>query len=435
MPDNVYREALRLAANIRDAYLRAVTYSRLGYYMYRAKQPEYKTAFKYAFNVISSMDNPVLATKALLEVGMYLRMIGSDMARKTFAQVHDAVVGFPQPLRDDLLEDLVLRLLELDLPDDALFYVGDVEDDIKRNDLLLKILRVYLRRGNMRRAYVVINRIDEEPWRSIAAIETLKVHLKREEFGSAIKILAELKSDYWLGEAMREVATYLKGADVPKATYQKFVDIALSLSTSESTGSEVLTSLLVGMGAQGEVDFVLDVLKKLPSDVRLRVMKGIVDAALDRVDVLERLLKALKGREFEEVAAFTLGKLLSRSANDEYSGLVKEVGGRTADDALLVKVATYLAKLGDFEAAWNFASKVRGNYLRSLAFGSIAVAKLKEGDIDGAIDAALEVKDPKWGSWLLSEILAKILELQAEGGFREDIEERAESQRALWEGG
>ena len=433
MPGNVYLEALRLAADIRDPYLRAVTYARLGYYMYRAKQPEYKTAFKYAFNVVSSMDNPVLATRALMEIGTYLGMIGSDTARKTFAQVHDSIVGFPQPLRDDLLEALVHRLLELGQLDDALFYAGDVSDDIKRNDLLLKILRAYLRKGNMRKAYVIINRIEEEPWRSIAAIETLKVHLKREEFGSAIKILGELKSDYWLGEAMREVAMYLKNADVPRATYQKFVDIALSLSTDE--GSEVLTSLLVGMGAQGEVEFVLDVLQKLPRNVRLRVLNGVADASLDRVDVLERLLKPLSGEEFEEVAAFTLGRLLSRPASDEYSALVKEVGERTRDDALLVKVATYLSKIGDFEAAWDFASRVRGNYLRSLAFGSIAVAKLKAGDIDGAIDAALEVKDAKWGSWLLSEILAKILELRAEGGFSEDIEERAKSQRAFWEEG
>ncbi len=98
-------------------------------------------------------------------------------------------------------------------------------------------------------------------------------------------------------------------------------------------------------------------------------------------------------------------------------------------------MVTYLSKLGEFDEALRSAELVRGNYLRSLAFGSIAVSKLKSGDIDGgAIDAALEVKDPKWGgSWLLSEILTKILELQAGGEVSEDIEERAELQRNLWE--
>jgi len=167
----------------------------------------------------------------------------------------------------------------------------------------------------------------------------------------------------------------------------------------------------------------------------VRILKNIVDAALDRLDVLSRLLKSLEGEEFEEVAAFTMDRLLSRPVERDYSPLVKEIGSKTTDDAIRVKVTTYLSKLGDFDSAWEFASSVHGNYLRSLAFGSIAVAKLKSGDIDGAIDAAFEVKDPKWGSWLLSEILAKVLELQTEGSITEDIEERAESQRALWEKG
>ncbi|ASJ08635.1 hypothetical protein A3L11_05080 [Thermococcus siculi] len=433
MAAEVYREALRLAADIRDKYLRAVTYAKIGYYMHRAKHPEYKTAFKYAFNVVSSMENPFLAAKALIEIGTYLWKTGSKTSRKVFSQVHEAVMGFPQPVRDDLLEELVVRLLELGMTDDALFYVMDMEDTIKRNDLLLKILRVYLKHGNMRKAYLIINQIEDEPWRSIAAVETVKVHLKREEFGSAIRILTELKSEYWLGEAMKEVAMYLKTADVPRATYEKFVDIALSLSGE--TGSDVLNSLLVGLGAQGEVEFVIGILERLPEGQRIPVLEGIVSASADREDILRRLLELLKGDEFEHIAGFTMDRLLSRTMSDRYSSLVKFIGNRTREDAVLVKVATYLAKLGDFESAWEFASKVRGHYLRSLAFGSIAVAKLKTGDIDGAIDAALEVKDPKWGSWLLSEILTKILELQTEGEINEDIEAKAESQRAIWEKG
>ncbi|ASJ06608.1 hypothetical protein [Thermococcus pacificus] len=433
MPTEVYREALRLAEDIRDKYLRAVTYAKIGYYMHRAKHPEYKTAFKYAFNVVSSMENPFLAAKALIEIGTYLWKTGSKTARKVFGQVHDAVVDFPQPIRDDLLEELVVRLLELGIIDDALFYVGDIEDNIKRNDLLLKILRVYLKHGNMRRAYLIINQIDDEPWRSIAVVETVKVHLKREEFGSAIRILTELKSEYWLGEAMKEVAMCLKTADVPKATYQKFVDIALSLSGE--TGSDVLNSLLIGMGSQGELEFVMGILEKLPPEQRTSVLEGIVSASIDREEVLSRLLNLLRGDEFERIAGFVMDRLLSRPVSESYSDLVKTIGGRTREDAVLVKVATYLAKLGDFDAALEFASRVRGHYLRSLAFGSIAVSKLKGGDIDGAIDAALEVKDPKWGSWLLSEILTKILELQAEGEVSEDIEAKAESQRAIWEKG
>lgn len=60
MSVDVYRGALKLASSIRDEYLRAVTYARIGYYMYRSRNPGYKEAFKYAFNAAGSIDNPCL---------------------------------------------------------------------------------------------------------------------------------------------------------------------------------------------------------------------------------------------------------------------------------------------------------------------------------------------------------------------------------------
>ncbi|WP_148883727.1 hypothetical protein [Thermococcus aciditolerans] len=433
MAADVYREALRLASDIRDKYLRAVTYAKIGYYMYRVKDPEYKSAFKYAVNAASIIENPVVMAKALIEIAFYLNSVNPKTAMKVFQQAHDAIVEFPQPVRDDLLLELVSKLLNLERIDDAFFYAVDIKDQVKRNDSLLKILGAYLQRGNMRRARLVVEGIEGEPWHSIAAVETIKTHLKREEFGSAIRVLSELKSEYWLGEAMREVAVHLKHSDVPKATYEKFVDIALSLSGE--TGFDVLKSLLVGLGNQGELDFVMNIVEKLPPEQRWAVLEGIVETSLDKTDVLSGLLDRVEGEEFEQLAGRIIVGLLSGNIDRRYVDLVRRIGDATKDDAVRVKVATYLSKLGDFDGAWEFASRVRGHYLRSLAFGSIAVAKLNAGDIDGAIDAALEVKDAKWGSWLLSEILTKILELQTEGEVREDIEERAEYQRGLWEKG
>lgn len=75
----------------------------------------------------------------------------------------------------------------------------DIKDNVKRNDLLLEILRVYIKTGNMCKAKIIIDRIEEEPWRSIGAIGAIKEHLKREEFGSAIRLLSEMTSEYWLG--------------------------------------------------------------------------------------------------------------------------------------------------------------------------------------------------------------------------------------------
>lgn len=234
-------------------------------------------------------------------------------SQKVFQQAYESIVTFPEPLKDELLVELVTKLLALDMPDDALFYATDIEDSVKRNDLLLKILRVYLRRGgNMRKAKLMIGQIDGgEPWHSIAAVEVIKEHLKREEFGSALSVLSELKSEYWLGgEAMKEVAVHLKRSNVPKGTYEKFVDIALGMSSE--TGVDVLRSLLIGLGNQGELDFVMEILERVhPPDERLPVLEGIVKTSIDKEDVLSALLGYLKGEEFERVAGLVMDQLLS----------------------------------------------------------------------------------------------------------------------------
>ncbi|AHL23805.1 hypothetical protein [Thermococcus nautili] len=432
MAVDLYNEALYLTRSIKDPYLRAITYARIGYYMHRAKNPRYGEAFTRALKAVASIDNPLLIVKALIEVATFLGKTGSKGATKTFIQAYESIKTFPQPLRDEMLEELVHRLLELGRVDDAFFYAKEIENRVKRNDTLLQVLHNYIEKGNLRKARLILELIEDEPWHSIAAYEVLKEHLKREEFGSAIKVLSEFQSEYWLGEAMKAVAVHLKKANVPEGTYEKFVDIALGISSK--VGFEVLISFLIGVAAQGEIDFVIGVLSKVPRELRPELLKSIVLAVLDRPELLERLVDRLIGDEKELVMSAILDALLERQPNYEYYELVKRIGSETDSERVIVKAVRYLSKLHAYDDAWELASKVTNPYLRSLAFGSIAVEKLKENDVDGAIDASLEVKDPRWGSWLLSEILAKILEVQTGGELKEDIEERAEAQRKLWEG-
>jgi len=428
---DVYREVLRLAGNIEDPYLRAVTYARVGYYMHLAKNPLYKEAFSRALSSVAKIENPVLLVKALLEVGTFFSKTGSKAAEKIFHQAYESSLKFPSPLKDELLEELVLRLIELGKADEALFYATEISDPVKKSDVLLKLLNVYLHEGKIRKARVILESLDEEPWHSIAAFNILKEHLRREEFGSAIKVLSELKSEYWLGEAMRAIAFHLKKAQVPEGTYEKFVDVALQMAPQVSL--EALKSLLIGLALQGEIKFVREVLDKLSPESKAPILEAISLSILDRPDLLKEFIGSLSGEELEEVLRLVMDSLLERSAKEDYLDVVRLVGERTRNERTLVKVVRYLSKLHAYNDAWRFASAIRDPYLRSLAFGSIAVEKLKEDDIDGAIDASLEVKDPRWGSWLLSEILAKVLEAQAGEGVREDIEERAEAQRRLWE--
>ena len=431
MAPNIYREVLRLAGSIEDPYLRAVTYARIGYYLYRAREPSYREAFARALKAVASIENPLFLVKALIEVGTFFARTGSKTADKIFHQAYESIRAFPQPLKDELLGELSLRLVELGKVADAQFYATEISNPVKRNDVLLKVLYAYLQAGNLRKAKALLNSITEEPWRSIASFEVLKEHLRREEFGSAIRVLSELESDYWLGEAMKTVASYLKRSDVPPGTYEKFVDMALGMPPERQ--EEVLKSLLVGLAVQGEVDFILSVLRRLGEETRRNLLEAIVVAIADRPEVLLEFLKKGPGRE--DLYAKVMDELLGKEPDREYLEVVKFIGDKTRSERTLVKVVRYLSKLGEFEKAWELASRIEDPYLRSLAFGGIAVEKLKGNDIDGAIDAALEVRDKRWGSWLLSEILAKILELQTGETVSEDLENRAKEHRALWERG
>jgi hypothetical protein len=432
MSSDVYREALRLAGSIEDPYLRAITYAKIGYYMYRAKNPLYKQAFSRALSAIASIENPLFLVRALMEVGTFFARIGSKTADKVFHQAYDLLGTFPVPLRDELLGELVLRLIELGKPSDAVFYATEIGNPIKRNDILLKILHAHLKEGNLRKARKLLDAITEEPWHSIAAFEILKEHLRREEFGSAIRIISELESDYWLGEAMRIVASHLKKANVPPETYEKFVDIALGMPPEKQ--SWVLKSLLVGMAVQGEVDLVLGVLRRLGEKPAESISLEIIPVLADRPGILLQFVRDYPFNP-EAIYAKVMDELLEKKLDEEHVEVVRLVGEKTTSERTLVKVVRYLSKLHSFDDAWEFASRIRDPYLRSLAFGGIAVEKLKENDIDGAIDAALEVRDKRWGSWLLAEILTKILELQTGESVSEDLEHSAERQRALWEKG
>ena len=432
MDDRIYSEVLRLAGTIPDPFVRAITYARIGYYAHLSKVSSYKEAFSRALSAVAAIEDPILMVRALIEVGTLFGRSGSRSFKKVFHQAYELTKGLPPQVRDELLEELSLRLLELGETDDALFYAVDIENPLRRSDVLLKILGIYLREGNLRKAKRVLNMVEKEPWHSIAAFEVLREYLKREQFGSAISILNELRSEYWLGEAMKAIAFHLKKAEVPPDTYRKFVDLTKSMP--EEVRVDVLKSLLVGLAIHGEVDFVLDVLVDVRESMRDEMIKEVAMALTSRPEYLREYLKKLEKDDFENASRIVLDSLLDKAPSEEYIGVVKFVGHNTENERTLVKAVRYLSKLHAYDDAWELASKVTNPYLRSLAFGSIAVEKLKENDVDGAIDASLEVKDPRWGSWLLSEILAKILEVQTGGELKEDIEERAEAQRKLWEG-
>ncbi|WP_231855749.1 hypothetical protein [Thermococcus peptonophilus] len=367
----------------------------------------------------------------MLEVGTLLSGINPQSASRVFESAHEAISEMPQPLKDDFLQRLVKKLVQVNLIEKAFEYSLELENEVKRNDSLILVLNSYVNEGNLRNAHRVVEYIQNEPWRSLALFSILKEHLKRGELGTALGLLSQFRSDYWLGEAVKSVAVYLKKSDnLDSAVYEKVFQFMASLSSDVS--NDVLKSFLVGLAVQGEIKFVSESLKRIPREQWDEIISAIVSSIIDRGELVTEFLDSLPEDAKILAVGYVLDILLERPPSSEYLELVRKIGSFASSERIKVKAVRYLSKLHDYEGAWNLASSISDPHLRSLAFGSIAIEKLKEGDIDGAIDAALEVKDPRWGSWLLSEILAKIAELQASGQVVEDIEERAEKQKRLW---
>lgn len=136
----------------------------------------------------------------------------------------------------------------------------------------------------------------------------------------------------------------------------------------------------------------------------------VVFFIIDRVEFVEEFIDLL----FEDVKLFVVGYVLDiffeRFLSLEYLEFVRKIGFFVFLECLKVKVVCYFLKFYDYEGVWNFVFFTSDFYLCFFVFGSIVIEKFKEGDIDGVIDVVFEVKDLRWGLWLFSEILVKIVE-------------------------
>ncbi|AIF69225.1 hypothetical protein PAP_04040 [Palaeococcus pacificus DY20341] len=430
IPDHVINESFKVASIIRDPYFRSIAYAKMAYELYGVQNKRYKEAFTKAVEATKEIDNPQALIRSLIEIAKYLAKCRIPAYKKVFYQAFEMTKQFSSSLKDELTEEIIQTLIELKEYDEALYYAIELEDKIKRNDNFLKLLNYYLKVGKMRKAHFIINHLDDEPWRSIAAIETLKVHLKREEYGSAIKVLSTIKNPYWLSEGMRETAIYLKKQGAPRATLEKFIYIAKNMS--ENYGEEVLKNLLIGFGIVGEVEFALNILYSLPLKKRASVLIELTARVIHEPKILKEIMKNIDDELFAKVGKFVMDRLLENPA-EEYLGVVEIVGSKSMDEALLTKVVTFYSKLGKYQKSIHLAQRISDNYLRSLAFGSIAVNLLKEGNVDRALEIALEVKHPKWSSWLMEELLIKILEMAKEQEIENDLEKKAKEEKTLWE--
>jgi tetratricopeptide (TPR) repeat protein len=428
----IRREVMDIAREIPDAYVRAITLARIGYLLKRKEDSEYKRAFSWALSAVGNIENPLLMLKAMIEVSRYLYLSGmDDKSRDVIQSAYESALLLKGPARDVALEEIALGSLFIGRPDDALFYATDIQDTKKKDETIAEVVRAYLRSGNIRKASSLLDSISSPELRSRLSFAVIKKHLERGEFASAMRLLPRIESDYWLDISVEAIAKKLAENDVPAKVYEKFVEAMKELSNSR--GRDYLTTFLVGISSRVGGQFVARVVNALERNFRLGVAKGIIGTLLSQPTELYGFLEvlALPPEEFDVMARDILDKLLKEAPSEIYHKVVLLIGKKTEDESVLVKIVTYLSKLGSLDEAMVFAKQIVDPYLRSLAFGAIAIGYLKKGDVGKAIDAVAEVHDREWGSWLMGEVLVKVLESGVGESAEEELGERAKKHREL----
>ncbi|WP_297490943.1 hypothetical protein [Thermococcus sp.] len=428
-----FLSVLKIAREIPDDYIRTITLSRIALRLMELGIPEAKLAFKLAVSSVEEIDNPVLMIKALLDVSKYLHRAGSgDLAKATLQQAYESVLLLRGPIRDDLLKEIALAAMAQGLDEEAAFYALDMSSG-EKDAILLGIVKNLVKKGKLRKATLIAERIEDDETRSEAYYTISQWYLSREQFATVLALMSKMDGRF-LVKASEELGRRLSESDLSADTYGKFAEAVKGLE--EEKGIRLMERFLLGFLSKGKVDTVAEVVNSLKHGRKGEVAAYLARKTVDKPSLLGGLIGklSLEPDEFDAVAKAVMDELLEGGIGGEYLPVVLEIGRRTESEAVLVKVTTYLARLGEIKAAERFAAPIEEPYFRSLAFGAIALAKLRGGDIDGAIEAAAEVKDRKWGSWLMGEILVKVLDRAVGESADRELGKKAADHRKLIEG-
>ncbi len=419
-------EVLKIAKTIPDPYVRTLTLARLGYVLRKTEPRTSAKAFKLATSSLDLIDDPILILRAMISLAGFLRMAGiSNLSQNMLHRAYEGTLLLRGKIKDSLLVEIIRESILAGKERDTIIYATDIEDEGLRNRVLFEIVKKLVQVGDLQKARTVLKVFTKEPEKSQATVEIIRGHLKREEFASVLSLIPNIENVYWLETVLEETAKALKKAEVPRETYEKFVEAAKELS--ERLGKDLLSAFLVGLIESGEVKGTAEILNSMPEN-RGATAVYLSRFLLDKPGGLYSFLKELKLKpeEFDRLAKEILDALLERKPTSNYREVVEFIGKNTENERVLAKVATYMAKIGDFNAAEEFGGAIDDPYLRSLAFGAVALEKLRKGDIDGAIDAVRNVPDIEWGSWLMGEILVKIAEGSLGEHPEKELERRAE---------
>ncbi|WP_297521328.1 prenyltransferase [Thermococcus sp.] len=417
-------EILSSVDAIQDPYVRAVTYAKLGERLAKARNPRYKTAFMMALETARNMDDPVVTLRALLSIGYSLGKAGLKFSKKIYRSVLEDSRVLPPPLRDDLMRTAAMYLLHLGEVGEAVTYALEIQDRRMRNDVLLDLMRANTRligkdalkaASRLRKSKLILDNLEDEPHRSKAILELIKAHILLGSYERAIALLLDMGSREWVKMAFKETAFRLKDRGVLGHYIYRLKEVAKELL--ERFGESFVEELALAMALSGEGFSAAELLRGTENGREALVRISLELLERDGTS-LPNLIYALDEEEAELVGKAVMNAILERP--EQGSGeIVSAIGKSTRSEEVWAKIARYYVLIGKTDAAAKIGSVIEDPRLRSVVMADVAHHLLKEGRVEDAIDAALEVRDGRFSSMLVSEILIKALENELPGRVRQ----------------
>ena len=412
------REIIETVEVIRDPYLRATTYAKIGERLARVRDAKFKLVFLKAIETTREIDDPVKTFRALLSIGYSMKKAGLRSAKKIYQRVLEDSRELPDPVRDELMVLAARYMLGLGEINEAIIYPMEVKNPSLRDTVLLQIIRrntSLIGTEKVRVAYrirkskMALENISTEPHRSKALIEIMKSYFLMGSYENGIATIREIEQREWAKYAFKEALFFLKERGVIEKYVPNLKELAKYLV--EKFGDEFKIELGVAFALAEEPVEAADLLRKLDGD------KALVEVAIRLLEVAPRYLPAfirvLNEREATEVGRAVMNRFLENPDEGDWE-TIRAIWERSRSEEVRVKIARYSLVKGDIDGAMKVVEHIENERLRSIVLADIAHRLLKMGDVSRAIDVALEVRDPKFSSILIAEILIGALDREIE---------------------
>ena len=420
--DMLVKEVLSSVEVIPDPYVKSVTYAKIGERLAKAKNKVYKVAFLKAMETAKSIDEPASMFRALLSVGYSMGRAGLKSSKRIYSQVVEDSKVLPEPQRDLIMRLSSLYMLALGEINEAITHALEIANPLMRDEVLLTIIRVNTRMiekekvkvaYRLRKSRLALEYIASEPQRSKAILEVIKAHIALGSYETAVSYLSAISDPNWADRGFKEVLFRLRNKDVLGHFIEPLEGAARAMI--ERFGRDLQYNLAFAFALAGEGEEAVKLLREL-GDSELMKKMALKLLELDN-NALPSFLGALNEEEAEIVGKAVMNAILD---NPELGSedIVEAVGKSTPSEEVWAKISRYYVIMGKLDVAMKIASLIKSPELRSLIMADLAHQLLKRGEIERAIDAALEVRDEKFASILVAEILISALEKELEGKVR-----------------